>query len=274
VRETTIRRVHAEGLKKYPRVSLGLDDFRTHCDAVLEVGVKEGWVCHGTELFLCCAGAQGDAEALAVLERDIFPAAAEAIARVDAEPAFVDRVLQVLRIKWLTGSGTKLAEYSASGSLVAWAKVVATRQALSMVGSHHSAVPRRSELTERLVNEYFAGEAQLTRGKYAETFRRALSGALSGLPSRDRNVLRMHLLGRCSLDQIGRAYSVHRATAASWLSSTKDMLFESVRGHMKNQEPHMSDEEFSGMARLVQSQLDLTFADCGADSSRVSSTNH
>jgi RNA polymerase sigma-70 factor (ECF subfamily) len=70
----------------------------------------------------------------------------------------------------------------------------------------------------------------------------------------------MHLVGRCSIDQIGRAYSVHRATAARWLSATKRKLFESVRDQLRNAEPRLTDDEFKSVARLVQSQLDLTFA--------------
>jgi RNA polymerase sigma-70 factor (ECF subfamily) len=70
----------------------------------------------------------------------------------------------------------------------------------------------------------------------------------------------MHLVGRCSIDQIGRAYSVHRATAARWLSATKKRLFGSVRDKLRDLQPKLTDEEFKSVARLVQSQLDLTFA--------------
>jgi len=84
----------------------------------------------------------------------------------------------------------------------------------------------------------------------------------------------MHLLGRCSVDQIGRAYAVRRATAKGWLLTTKDQLFESVQGQLRVEQPDLTDEEFSTVAKLVRSQLDLTFADCSSSSSQVSSSSH
>jgi RNA polymerase sigma-70 factor (ECF subfamily) len=112
------------------------------------------------------------------------------------------------------------------------------------------------------------------KGRYSELFQTALSHAVNELPARDRNVLRMHLVGRCSIDQIGRAYSVHRATAARWLASTKEKLLESVRERLKAHQPNLTDEEFDSVARLVRSQLDLTFRTRGrAQSSAPSSSS-
>jgi RNA polymerase sigma-70 factor, ECF subfamily len=274
VREATLRRVYADAKKAYPGISLELDAFRRHCTGIGTAAEDdEAWVQYGRELFLCAACAAGDDEAIAIFEQAVLPSAEEAIARVNASGEFLDEVLSAVRDKLLAGSNPKIRDYSARGSLVAWTKVVATRHALNHAGERDRAARRQAELAELLVQEHFDGEMLMMEGKYAELFQRALSGAVSDLPSRDRNVLRMHLLGRCSVDQIGRAYAVHRATAARWLSTTKDRLFESVQGQLRTERPGMSDEEFDSVARLVRSQLDLTFASGGTASSRVSSSS-
>jgi RNA polymerase sigma-70 factor (ECF subfamily) len=136
--------------------------------------------------------------------------------------------------------------------------------ALSQLGASRRLVAGRAELAQRLVHDHFEAEKEVVKGRYSELFQSALSSAVSELPARERNVLRMHLVGRCSIDQIGRAYSVHRATAARWLSATKKALFRSVRDRLRELQPRLTDEEFRSVARLVQSQLDLTFATSAA----------
>jgi RNA polymerase sigma-70 factor, ECF subfamily len=99
-----------------------------------------------------------------------------------------------------------------------------------------------------------------------ELFQEALNRAIGELPSRERNVLRMHLVGRCNIDQIGTIYSVHRATVARWLWVTRQNLFDSVRAQLRAQEPDLTDEGFDSVAGMVQSQLDLSLKSSSAPS--------
>ena len=276
MRESSIRRAYADGRAAYPGVSLAFEAFRRHCESLHSAGEdSQGGDTerYGSDLFLCCACVLGDSEALLVFEREVLPSAAEAIARTNPSAEFVEDALVGIRHKLLDGPDPKLAEFSAGGSLMAWTMVVATRYALNLLRAQKSALSEQGELADRLVRDHFEGDALLIDDKEAGLFRRALGEAIHKLPSRERNILRMHLLGRCNVDQIGRAYAVQRATAARWLSSTKDQLFESVRGKIRDDEPEMTEEEFGEIARRVRSQLDLTFADCSASSSQVSSSN-
>ena len=273
MRESILRQAYADGRAAYPGVSLTFERFRSHSDPFCSTTSATDWARHGRELFLCCASVCGDPEALLIFEREYLPAAAQAIARTDPSAPFVEAALAGLRQKLLFGSDPKLAEYSASGSLTAWTMVVATRHALQLQGAQKGGLSGQAGLAERLLREHFEGEALIIAGKQASLFQRALREAVLSLPARERNILRMHLLGRCNVDQISRAYAVQRATALRWLSSTKDLLFESVRGQIRDQDPEMSDEEFSEIARRVRSQLDLTFADCSSGSSHLSSSN-
>ena len=255
-----IRHAYADGQRDYPEIEISLEEFTHHVEGVVDLERDEGWHRHGSDLYLACGCVLGRQAAVSIFERDILPAASEAISRVNDNADFVTEVVQAVSCKILVDPALKIAEYSGRGALVAWTKVVATRLALNQAGATRRFVAGRAELAQRLVHDHFEAETQLLKGRYAQLFQDALSDAVNELPARERNVLRMHLVGRCSIDQIGRAYSVHRATAARWLSATKKKLFESVRDRLRRYEPRLTDEEFHSVARLVQSQLDLTFA--------------
>lgn len=270
MRERGIREVYDAAQRLYPELSLSFEAFLEHCEALQVLEEPAVLSRHGADLFLSAAAALADPEAVANIERTLLPVAAEAIARVRDDSEFVEEAQRGLRQLLLHSERPKIMEYSARSSLLAWIKVVATRYALNRLSSRESALARKDELTDRLVKQYFRGDTLLMSGKHAELFQRAFSGAVSGLDARDRNVLRMHLVGNCSPDQIGRAYSVHRATAAGWLKSTKKHLVERVSSELREREAALSDEEFESLSRLVRSQLDLTFANSVSDSSHAS----
>ena len=266
--DETLRRVHAEACAAYPGIRLDLDVFAAHARGVLRQGDDtDAWLSHARELYLSCACAHGDERAMEVFTREVLPEAAEAVARLNGDPDFVEEVLQALRCTLFVGPEPKIAHYSARGSLVGWTKVAATRHALNQLGSHARARSRQQALTERLTREHAVdGEVELTKGRYLELFQQALNRALSELPARERNVLRMHLVGRCNIDQIGNIYSVHRATVARWLWVTRQNLFDSVRAQLRAEQPDLSDAEFDSVARLVRSQLDLSLKSSSAPS--------
>ncbi|HWO12838.1 MAG TPA: sigma-70 family RNA polymerase sigma factor [Polyangiaceae bacterium] len=265
--DETLRRVHAEACAAYPGVVLPVEVFAAHVRTLLSNDGNDGWLIHGHELYLTCACAHGDARAMDLFTRDVLPAATEAIARLNADADFVDDVLQALCCTLFVGPDPKIAHYSARGSLVGWTKVAATRHALNQLGSRARARSRHEALTERLTREHaIDGEAVLTKGRYLELFQQALNRAISELPARERNVLRMHLVGRCNIDQIGNIYSVHRATVARWLWVTRQTLFDSVRAQLRADQPDLTDEEFESVARLVRSQLDLSLKGSSASS--------
>jgi RNA polymerase sigma-70 factor (ECF subfamily) len=89
-------------------------------------------------------------------------------------------------------------------------------------------------------------------------FKAALQAALAGLGAKERNLLRMHLLHGLSIDEIGRAYQVHRATAARWLATTREALHRETRRLLRAR-LGLTDPEFDSVLRAVESQLDASF---------------
>jgi RNA polymerase sigma-70 factor, ECF subfamily len=85
-----------------------------------------------------------------------------------------------------------------------------------------------------------------------------LRDAVSGLSRQERNVLRMHVTGHCSIDEIGRAYNVHRATAARWLDRTRTRIYEEVRRELCVKRANLTASEFKSLATMMGNELELS----------------
>jgi RNA polymerase sigma-70 factor, ECF subfamily len=257
VNDQALQQAFALGQKAWPSIVLDLDGFRAHCERALGASPEWDWTRFGAELYLCCACANGDAEATRALETDVLPQVVKAISRIDSDAQFVEEALQTLRDKLLVGDRAKIADYAARGPLVAWLSVAAARVALDAIRARNARKLNHTDLPDRLTQTDSSPLNDIIRSRYGDSFQRALKNAISALPSRERNLLRLQLVGRCSIDQLGRMYLVHRATAARWLESARNRVFESVREQMKL-EHRLTDGEFDSIARGVRSQLDLS----------------
>jgi RNA polymerase sigma-70 factor (ECF subfamily) len=254
-----LRQMYLDGHQRWPRVELAFDSFERHCRELFGASEVEA-TCEGADLFLCCACAAGDAEALDAFERDNRPVARAAIASVRREEEFVDDALQELWEKLLCGASAKVKRYAGRGPLKAWVRVTATRAALDRCRALGVAAARHVELSDRIASTEQGAELVLLRTRYAEAFQTALRDTVAELPLRERNALRMHLCGGCSIDQIGRAYGVHRATAARWLERGRESIANGLRATLSLRHLKLTDSEFRSLGHGLASVLDLGMA--------------
>jgi len=261
--------MYLEGQQRWPRVHLAYGAFESHCHRIFASDDGPDVTREGSDLYLCCACAAGNAEALRVLEGDGLSLAVSAISRIEREHDFVQETLQEVREKLLVGPSAKVLDYTGRGPLLAWLRVVATRCALDHYRSMRASAARKTELSDSLTERGISIESSLARLRYGSSFQSALRRAVTNLPAQDRNVLRMHVNGQCSIDEIGRAYNVHRATAARWLERARARIYEAVRRELGDGRDHFSESEFRSLARAVGSQLELSFS---ASSSCISET--
>jgi RNA polymerase sigma-70 factor (ECF subfamily) len=84
----------------------------------------------------------------------------------------------------------------------------------------------------------------------------AVEDVLRDLDPCERNVLRMHMVHQLSIDEIGRTYEVHRATAARWLTSIRDRLQDETRKLLRDR-LGLADRELDSLFRVVESQLEF-----------------
>jgi len=254
------RQMYLEGQRRWPLVRLDFAAFREHCERVLGAEPYDEAPTDGADLYLCCACARGDREAVHAFEREGLPVARAAVARVARSADFLQEVLQEVWDKLLVGPQAKVLKYSGKGPLQAWVRVVATRLALDHSRARGALAARRAELSDQLAARDPSPEVRMTRARYGLEFQKALRKAVSGLSVEARNVLRMHVVGQCSIDEIGRAYNVHRATAARWLERARTQIYENVKKDLNIGGTGMNDSEFKSLARVMGSELSLSLS--------------
>lgn len=214
---------------------------------------------HTDDLYLACACARGDARAIALFESEILPAARPAIARIDSDPEAISETIAELRVRLLVdgeAGPARIRSYIGRGPLTSWVQVAAMRLAYSA----KRRVPGAREDAERLaVLPYVGDDPELARirAELAEPFRRAFADALASLETRDRNVLRLHLLEGVSTESIGRIYHVHRATVARWIARVHESLLSDTRRRL-SRELRLEGSELDSFMRLLASQLEVS----------------
>ncbi|MES1184719.1 MAG: sigma factor-like helix-turn-helix DNA-binding protein [Myxococcales bacterium] len=253
--QDTLRDMFLSGQRRWPALSLEFAVFAEHCQRVLDA--DNGLPLEPTDLFLCCACAQAQPEALRSFELECGAVAAAAIRRVDGSDDFVRDTLQDLWGKLLLGEDAKVRSYSGRGALQAWVRVAATRAALDRRRSNKRSGARQVELTERLAAADVNIEATLLKARFGQAFQDALRVAVGGLSRQERNVLRMHVVGQCSIDEIGRAYNVHRATAARWIERSRSKIYDEVLAALCVRH-QLTASEFHSLATLMGEELQLS----------------
>lgn len=268
--EGLIDEMYSAAVARWPHVGADRETFGRYCDRVVEVRRGVEVRAHGVDLYLCCACAKGDRVAMEILAREGAIVAACAIRRVNHDPEFVRETLQEFWDELLLGEHPKIGRYAGRGPLRAWLRVVATRTAIDRCRVRRIDAARHVELLDELATDERDPEAQLFKRRFAAPFAEALRGAVAELSVKDRTLLRLNVEERCSIDDLGRAYGVHRATAARWLETARRRVFESVRLRLSLGARTMTERELESVARLVRSELDWN----GLRGSRETHSHH
>lgn len=270
--DSFVRQVYNEGSLKWPSLTVPLETFQRHCAQAWngEAPNLDGGP-NAADLYLCCACAIRDRSAQRLLEREASGLVRAAIAHVCHEPEFVSETVQEFWNKLLAGTHPKVLDYRGCGPLLAWLRIAATRIALDRRRAANRLAIREVELDEYLVECNMGPESALTRARFRAVFEESLQKAFAQLSQKERNLLRMHVIGRCSIDQIGRTYRVHRATAARWLQQTRERVWRIVRRELELAGETLTDSEFKSVARVVGPDVALELAPA---SSSAEPSNH
>jgi RNA polymerase sigma-70 factor (ECF subfamily) len=253
----TVRKLYLVGEQRWPLVKLSFEVFEAHCQRVFAPEQGVDIEREASDLYLCFACIESEPEALRTLQSEGLGVARAAISRINRDSDFVQEVLQELWGKLLVGSNAKVRQYSGRGPLLGWIRVAAARLAVDRCRSKGVQALREVELTEQIAEHGSNPETFLTKARLGREFQEAVCRAVAALASQDRNVLRMHVNGGCTIDEIGRAYGVHRATAARWLDRSRVRIYDAVRRELCAQDSKLTESEFKSLANLLRSQLEL-----------------
>jgi RNA polymerase sigma-70 factor (ECF subfamily) len=188
------------------------------------------------------------------------------LAEVDAAGAstrsprdLVDDVKQLLRVQLLVpkdGKPPGIIGYRGKGPLRGWVRITATRELIRHQRKRAREAPSERPLDEAIGDARDPLLAQL-KAEYRTEFASALSEAIAELGPEDRTLLRQQIVDQLSIDEIGAAFGVHRATAARWLQRARGALVTATRGRLAAR-LKLSVDEVDSVIRLVQSQLDAS----------------
>lgn len=214
------------------------------------------------DLFLACACLAGAPGAVARADAALFPAVAAALGRAGIPGAQIDEVTQAVRALVFTGTGAtdgrpRLGEYRGVGPLVAWLRVTALRAAVKLQKRAQREVGGSDDALLGVRAGDDDPELAYMKASYRAAFREAFQEALDSLEPKDRALLKQQVVDGLTVDELGALWQVHRATAARWVASARELLLSRTRRAFKER-LKLPAEECESIMRLVQSQLDVS----------------
>jgi RNA polymerase sigma-70 factor len=218
---------------------------------------------HAADLYLAFACAEQAPGALAAFE-GLCGVVIDGALSGPATVAFADDAKQLVREKLFIGGDAeepepRILSYAGRGPLAAWVAVSAQRAALSLRRHEVSAHARhRAAAAEELATEVHPELAYLKR-TYRAAFVECFEAALGALGNRERTLLRLHLISRLRLDQIAPMFQVNISTISRWLAAARENLVTYTREGL-GRRLHIPPGEFDSLARLLQSQIDVSLA--------------
>lgn len=213
-----------------------------------------------SELWLACAIGVGDGAGVRAFEERYIAPLGTTLARMRLGDAELDEVKQLVRAKLLVreaNGAARVEEYAGQGRMAGLVQVVATREALSLLRR-----ARRDEGAQDGAEEMdLAGPMDPAmeglKAKYRAAFRAAFAEAVSMLTPKERNLLRMHLLGGVTLEQLASVHGVHRASIVRWLKDARDSVLERTRAALGKTLGVRADE-LESLHALAESRLDAS----------------
>jgi RNA polymerase sigma-70 factor (ECF subfamily) len=220
---------------------------------------------HAADLYLAFACAEQVPGALAVFEGQCGGVIDGALSG-QATAAFADDAKQLVREKLFIGGdvdepgGPRILSYAGRGPLAAWVAVSAQRTALSLRRHEVSAHARhRAAAAEEELAASVHPELAYLKRTYRTAFAECFEAALGALGNRERTLLRLHLISRLRLDQIAPMFQVNISTVSRWLAAARESLLTYTREGLSRR-LHIPPGEFESLARLLQSQIDVSLA--------------
>lgn len=174
--------------------------------------------------------------------------------REEVASAVVDMVLGT------SGLPAKIANWQARGPLSGWLQVIVVRQAQARW--KNEGARRTDEDIERAVLQDLQQpgpslELQALKARFQGALGPSLRAAAEKLSSKERALIAMHYVDGVSLDGLARAYQVHRATVARWLSVAREAFLEGTRDALAER-THLPRLEVDSVVRALQSQVDIS----------------
>lgn len=260
--EVALGHALASARSRYPKVEVSGADFSRYLgERLAETEADAGAIASRAtdDLYLACACVRGDNDALSTLDSEVLSILPAAMAKLKLNSAAVEEATQRARTKLLVGKdGTgKLVDFSGTGDLRGWVKVIAIRDALRTARKEKREVSLSDELEAALPSKDIDPDLAYQRRLYGSEFKASFEAAVDELEARERSLLRQSIVFGATVDQIALVYQVHRATSARWIAKARENLGNKTRSHLRKA-LSINDQQFESIVRMIESQMDLS----------------
>ncbi|MDP3505188.1 MAG: sigma factor-like helix-turn-helix DNA-binding protein [Myxococcales bacterium] len=260
--DRSLTALHREGTEAWPALDLSLDVFAAHVARVAPADVDDAGLeaLSGEGLVLCAACLAGVPAAASIFESVFLAPLTRVLSRVDGNADLAPDALQRIRAQFFApgpGQTSAFLSYSGRGALAVWLKVLAVRAAQKLRRGAAVNAEASDEGLATLPAPDADPELRFLKQQHRRHFKACFADALAGLDQRERTVLRMSLVDGLSIDDIGKVYDVHRATAARWLTAAREHLVSSTRTRLAAS-LGVSEAELDEMMGAVQSNLSIS----------------
>jgi RNA polymerase sigma-70 factor, ECF subfamily len=210
---------------------------------------------NAADLLLAFATINADPVATKHLDRRLVHAVGVVIARF--EGLQIEDLQQQVRHRVLVGDGAggpRLAKYTGRGALSAWLKAVATSMAID---ESRRLRPERLANDDELVataSTEAGPEMKLLNAQQKGLFKVAFEEALASLSPQERTVMRMRFVDGVAVEDIGRAFAVHRTTAMRWLERSQQQVMAATRKALRTR-LGMPSREVDSLLRGLQPSI-------------------
>lgn len=242
------------GREAWPEIAV---DRERYAAAVARHGVENA--ARGADLYIAVACVDGDAKAIeavrAMLASGVEFAASKTRASKDQ---IADVTAHLSRILFVDEPErpAALRTYSARGDIHGYLRVIARRELIRVVNLGRREVEIDDDLIDGIVPPSDP-EISLLRARFHGDVHAAMRTAVGALDDRDRALLRYAFVDGLNVDEIGKLYDVHRATAARWVAAARERLGTKIREQLAAQ-LKIDVAEVDSIVRLVQSRIDVS----------------
>jgi RNA polymerase sigma-70 factor (ECF subfamily) len=207
------------------------------------------------DLYLAHRCLAGDPAAIRHLELTYLHELRGLLVKRGFAAGLVDDTIQTLSLRMLTGNRPILRAYNGAGSLKAWLRITAIREAVRATRKQNAI--SAEEITDALADTTMDPALRYQRKLYQDEFRAAFELAIASLSVRDRNLLRQSVVYGATVDDLGAIYNVHRATAAKWVAQARQRLADETKRHMVDR-LQIQPTEYESILTLINSQLHVS----------------
>lgn len=211
------------------------------------------------ELLLACSMRAGDLRAVPLFERLCIAPIEGVLSRAKLSPDEADELRQKVRERLLIpddAGATRLEGYAGEGRLEGLVRVMASRLVVDLARSRRARPGSDDALLDLPAGTHDPALLALKQRCQGD-FRTAFASAVASLDARERNLLRMHLLGGVTLEQLAAMYGVHRATVVRWIAAARERVLSATRRDLESRGVLRGDE-LGAFIAMVESGLDLS----------------